>query len=62
MKISELIARLSHLPQDLECVVWYPPNRYSGETKLYVCDDLQSDIGDTHVILAPGEQYGYDAK
>lgn len=60
MKVSELIARLQHMPPDLECVVWYPPNRYSGETKLYVCDDLQSNVDDDFVILAPGEQF--DAK
>jgi len=57
MKVSELIARLQHMPQDLECVVWYPPNRDSGETKLYACDDLQSNTGDDFVILAPGELY-----
>jgi hypothetical protein len=57
MTVSELIARLQHLPQDLEVVVWYPPNRDSGETRLRVCDDLQSNVGDEFVILAPGEQY-----
>lgn len=57
MKVSELIARLKHLPQDLECVVWYPPQTDDDTMILCRCDDLQSNVGDTFVILAPGERY-----